>query len=360
MKSLGLIEAERLGLIPDNYWKSHEFCFYLLSQIVSSSESLEETGSHLAVSDAVVDAAEQLGVDPEKLDWIELLRNDEMMDLYYHHIVGHLVLALISDMVQFLDEALRALEKRKFTVAYSLLRKPLKENLLYLTWLLADEAEFVRRFERKSFSHLQIGKITSDEKGEIFQAAIGKLPLEDAFDPILIRDAIYDKGSAHGLERFFQKATHLVTSQGASLRTEDYELNFIFNDPDEDAYFDPLYDETNLLPYILLFAAQVCIELLSRIGEAHEKTIEYLRLVTMGTWQALFLPGRPSITQSLTRSFGDLLRCSHCDSTLRVTKRSAPLFFLHETVECSSCGLLNGVPLYWIYCAAGREADQPD
>ena len=42
-------------------------------------------------------------------------------------------------------------EKRKFAVGYALLRKPLKENLLFLSWLLADQDDFINRGFYESF-----------------------------------------------------------------------------------------------------------------------------------------------------------------------------------------------------------------
>lgn len=47
-----------------------------------------------------------------------------------------------SCTLYFVHEALKALEKRKFAVAFTLLRKPLKESLMFATWICADEEDF--------------------------------------------------------------------------------------------------------------------------------------------------------------------------------------------------------------------------
>lgn len=46
--------------------------------------------------------------------------------------------AILADYCQFVSEALHCSEKGKLTVTYALLRKPLRDNLLYFEWLLAD------------------------------------------------------------------------------------------------------------------------------------------------------------------------------------------------------------------------------
>ena len=63
-------------------------------------------------------------------------------DLERRAVVNHVCNALFSDMLHFIYEALRALEKRKFTVAFSLLRKPLKEGMLIIAQMCADEVAF--------------------------------------------------------------------------------------------------------------------------------------------------------------------------------------------------------------------------
>ncbi len=47
-----------------------------------------------------------------------------------------------------IHEGLRALEKRKFMVAYSLLRKPFKEGMLLAAQICVDEAAF---FDKMKF-----------------------------------------------------------------------------------------------------------------------------------------------------------------------------------------------------------------
>jgi len=52
-------------------------------------------------------------------------------------------------------EALKALEKRKFVVAFALLRKPLKQSLMFATWICADAQNFFTQLERSPADYME-------------------------------------------------------------------------------------------------------------------------------------------------------------------------------------------------------------
>lgn len=61
-------------------------------------------------------------------------------------VLNTISMALVSDALHHIYEALSCLERRKSIVALNLLRKPLTDSLVYLTWMLADEDEFYALF----------------------------------------------------------------------------------------------------------------------------------------------------------------------------------------------------------------------
>lgn len=61
-------------------------------------------------------------------------------------IVNQVTMAMVSDCLHHIYGALRCLEKRKVIVALNLLRKPLTDNLLYLSWMLGDADGFYHAF----------------------------------------------------------------------------------------------------------------------------------------------------------------------------------------------------------------------
>jgi len=53
-------------------------------------------------------------------------------------VLNIVTLAMVSDCMHHVFEALRCMERRKFVVALNLLRKPLLDSLIFLSWMLGD------------------------------------------------------------------------------------------------------------------------------------------------------------------------------------------------------------------------------
>ena len=348
METLGIIDEERLELLPGNYRAAHEFCFYLHDKLL---EMLAEYDLN-RVQDTVIDAFKSAIVGHEDkfgdLNLLEFMKENELIEPYKHHLISHTVIALTADMLHFIYEALMCLEKRKFSVAFSLLRKPLKEHLFFLSWILADEDDFISRFE--SNNYISFKGVTKDVRIEIIDKAIKKLHIEDAFDAETIWNFVYSKTYSNGFEPTWQRATHLTTSQGELLKTEDYSLNFIFENAFDDYYYEFL---SSKLPYIFLFITQVTLESFNRIHPINEKTTWHLIITMMGCYEALFLDGRSlTITRMLQKQLGALLNCIHCESKLKIKKSNAAQLYLHESFICENCGLRSDLPLYWLLAKA--------
>jgi hypothetical protein len=348
-RTIGSIDVERLKLIPTEHWQAHEFCFFLHDQLAHLLVEYDKSGAQNAVLNAVRDATKGREKEFVDVNIITFLKQYDLKEEYRQHIVSHVVLALTADMLHFLYEALICFEKRKFSPGFALLRKPLKEHLIYLSWLLADEDDFVKRFERDNYKTLENRQVGKDKTIEIYRKAIAKLAVSEAFDPELIWEVIYSKNCANGFEPILQRATHLITSMGSLLKTEDYSFNFIFDSPFEDHYYKFLYTK---LPYALLFITQVTLEAFNRVSAVNERTFGHLLIVTMGTYEALLKGGRQNISRMLSKQFKTFLKCTNCDKPLKVTKGNAPRLLIREEIECTACGELSQFPLYWLCSAA--------
>jgi hypothetical protein len=348
MKSLGVIDEQRLGLIPPRLWTAHEFCFFLHDRLVNLLIEYEASGAQNIVIESFQNAISGREKEFEGLDILKFLKNNNLVEPYKHHIFSHVVMGLTSDMLHFLYESLRCFEKHKISVAFSLLRKPLKEHLFFLAWLLADEDDFISRFEADNYKSLN--SISKEKQITVLKKAISKLVTSDSFDAETIWDMIYSKNHPTGFEPTWQRATHLVTSYGDLLKTEDYSLNFIFENTFDGYYHEFLYAK---LPYLLIFSTQILFECFNRISAINERTVSYYILTTMGCYEALFLDGRKQhVTHMLKKQLFEFLKCIHCDANLRINKKSAPIFYLNEQVKCQKCGLVSEFPLYWILARA--------
>jgi len=139
-------KIENRFFIPKEYLFAHEYCFFLhdiLASIVVEGE--KERLFHYQFNLKNPDHAKQLdGKSGEELvKWME--QNGYEAELYEAN-KRQICVALLSDFCHFIYEALECSQKGKLTVTFALLRKPLKENLFYLEWLLADSSDFTQRF----------------------------------------------------------------------------------------------------------------------------------------------------------------------------------------------------------------------
>jgi hypothetical protein len=68
----------------------------------------------------------------------------------------------------------------------------------------------------------------------------------------------------------------------------------------------------------------------------------------VGAYQALFLKGRSEIASGMNETLGGLMKCPVCHERVRVRKRTAPMFFVTENLECDKCGSVSQFPLAWL------------
>lgn len=352
MKSIGIIEEERLKYIPKKLWLSHEFCFYLHDQLAHLLVQYEESGVQNQEIKVPAKIAAQLQLDVDEIDVIDLLKNLEEDQPYKHVILSQVILALTADMLHFLYESLICFEKHKLSVAFSLLRKPLKEHLLFLCWILADEDDFLKRFEKNPYETLN--RIGKEKQLKLMEEAAKKVVLHKLLDYQLMWEIIYSKQHQYGFESTWQRATHLVTSHGKLLRTKNYYLNFIFENSDIDGhYHEFLYSK---LPHVLMFLSQITFECFNRIHPLYDKTLDYHIVTTVGCYESLYSDGKKNyISRTPNSVFKDFFKCVHCGAEVRIKKKYAPTFYLGGILFCEKCEMTTEIPLYWLMCHANAS-----
>lgn len=156
--------------LPAEFRFCHNYCFFLHDQLVETLISGEKAKifririKHKGKSEA----DEMANYSGEGLvDWLEAHGyKNEVRKLYYKQVCA----ALLSDLLHFIYEALQCSRKGKLTVAYALLRKPLKDNLFLLEWLLARPTDFLKRFEGENPKRFQLPTaIKETEQIETFE-----------------------------------------------------------------------------------------------------------------------------------------------------------------------------------------------
>lgn len=348
-RGLGYLPPEKLGKIPSRNTPEHEFCFYLhdmMGQLLVEVECRNIRSASFDLSEAGEEAAFR-GTD-ELIDF--LLRSKDRPKAA-RLMLNHVLVALTSDYLHFLYESLIALSKRKFAVALSLLRKPFKENLLHMAWMLGDAADYFERFEEAPAILMESRKTDRALRTAIMAKALDHCILSETFDAGLIERIIYDKDDPRSLALLFDKATHLVTSARA-LRTEPMNLNFVFKDPRDNDIYENCYSS---IAMVLMYSFAILSSEIGKVAPLDDAYVRRRLIVAFAVYQALFGKGRPSLYRILERAMGSLLACPVCKHRLTVRKAAVPRLLVSERVVCSDCRSDVEIPILWLLAQANIE-----
>lgn len=329
--------------LPKKYWFSHQFCFFIhdqLAQIISSGERDGIFNVTIKFKDKELVKIIQKMSGEQLFDWLE---NNGYEDIVYELTFRQLCVALLSDLCHFVYEALDCSKKVKLTVTYALLRKPFKENLFYLEWLLTDPEGFLRKFHLVGIKSLALSgfeAISSDKKKEIIKGAIRKTKYGEWIDSEFIYQLRYDKRVAFGMEQLWQKANHLITSY-RFLETEEKNINFVFSNYEaHKSQWDYLY---SFLPILLFYTLQIMQALIGTFtiiqNEEEQNLIELKTTIGFLLWsEKRPRPIKTKALQESAKSFEDAqLYCPKCKKQMLFKKEDLSLLCEHGIFKCRSC-----------------------
>lgn len=341
--------------LPPRFDLPHAVAFFFHDQLARLVVDLERTGALSVRFDLSEGERDQItALSGEALwSWLKATgRKDVIDDLTYRQLTA----AVISDSAQFLCESLIASGKGKLSVAYSLLRKPLKESLLLLEWLCTDGEEFLRRFHGDSSSAYVLNRLTRTEQRAIVERAAQMVDVPGMTGELLwiIR---YGNEYQNSLETLWTKATHLVTSARAS-ETEPGNLNFVFLSPS--AKTEQWEHYYGIVPLLLNYFVAVSEAVAGRFVEWEEDLRETqillrnLSLLRFTQWKA---PKTEVASELVTELKQISLSCTACSADVRVAEAEVDRFWMRAEIVCSDCGTSMSV---WELMSPGakREAEQ--
>lgn len=258
--------------------------------------------------------------------------------------------ALAFDFLEFVGEAVRTTIRGPLTVAIALLRKPLKENLFYLEWILADPEDFFKRFYGGDVEGLALSKIAEKRKLEIIRGAMAKSPYAEWVEAEFIYELRFEKKSPISLEPSWQKANHLITTMGV-LKTERENFNFIFSTPDaRDTQWRGFYAT---VPILLFHALQIIETMIAQFAKRAAPGGDLVPLRTLAA-MLLWMKSKGCVLDvtDVARRFssvvGSVIRSIHCPACKkRCSTRRANIRTLFEdsALTCFGCGeILNLKP----------------
>ena len=329
------------GLVPERFHFSHDFCVALHALLTGILVTGEEAGIFNIEIPLEDDADASDFVDrsgEEVFEWLENSGREELVrELVYKQVCA----ALLSDMCHFIYEALECSRKGKLAVAFALLRKPLKENLFYLEWLLADPGWFLSIFSLGDIKSLEVSRgFTPQQKKAIIGAAMENTKLGAWFSPEFMYEIRYDKSVEYGFEKLWQKANHLITTY-RYLETEAQNFNFVFSgDESSESQWQSLY---SFLPMVLFHAWAVVEAVVGLFAECQDEEFTQLRMyIGMFLWMedgpiaAPTAAIRREMIESITE--GITLVCGKCEHEVEWDKTNLRRFYESGSLACSNCG----------------------
>jgi hypothetical protein len=260
-------------------------------------------------------------------------------------VINTIILGMVSDCMHHVFEALRCMERRKVVVAFNLLRKPLTDNLIFLSWMLGDEEGFYQAFTTQSPQALTTKGI-GNRRGQILAEAHNKTELQGVVDPAWIESTLCEASNKRGLYWIFQRAVHLITFKRDEVRTEPENFNFIFKSHAEDDSYEGLYE---VLPTILLFLSHVIAMLFDRMHPMDEGGKAAFRVRTIYGFHLVEDTEQIAQIRDRLLELGQHLACTACKAKPKMTRHNMARLVLSESFRCTSCGRINLFPFAWLF-----------
>ncbi len=345
MKTINLIPRQRLAYIPEELRVLHEYCFFLHDECTRVLVEYEKEDAHL-VSVNFANQDEQLLFEryASELDVIEALNKLGYLDESRRAIINTTLMAMLADCLHHIYEALKCFEKRKFVVGFNLLRKPLLDSLIYLSWILCREDEFYESFIQSSPENLTQNRL-GNIREKLFEECLSLIGLNDFIDANELNRILFSKSDEDGLYMYFQHAVHLVTVQHIKLKTAPQNFNFIFKNPLDDDVYDRLYQT---LPYVLLYFSHVIISVFNKMKPMESGALTAFNIRSKIGYQAIYHDIKPNEFESLLRIFEDT-SCNHCKNTVKLTQYNLIKISLTESFRCNHCHRKNYFPFSYLF-----------
>lgn len=329
-------------LLPKDFRSSHDFAFFLYREVANTVVFGEKAqifrSEFILKSESEAEVFKRLSGE-ELLTW---LQENGYGDVYLDIAYRQMMVALLADFCNFVYEALSCSEKGKLTVSYALLRKPFKENLFYLEWLLADPGDLISKFCFEPPSTLALSNSVSKErKIEIIKGAMEKTHHPDWISHQFLYDLRYTKAIDYGLESIWNKAIHLVTTFKA-FPTESQNLNFVFSNAD--SLLDQWRRFYLLVPILLNHAVEIVESLIDTIAyrkKPDSGMMNARRIAGFILWAAnqTRLNSKESLPINPTKDLfnGLNLKCTNCKRVVRFGIRNLRSFYQRGIVKCGYC-----------------------
>jgi hypothetical protein len=174
-----LIPAKRLRWLPKQMRLAHEYCFFLHDEFTRMLVEYEAADAQLVSFEFTDKAQSKKFISlAKKHDALTAMCELGLKSEARLVVMNTITIAMVSDCAHHIYESLRCFEKRKVIPAFNLLRKPFLDNLMYFSWMLADEDGFYAAFTAGDSAKIS-QKMIGNRRKDILAKAIEKTDLAD-------------------------------------------------------------------------------------------------------------------------------------------------------------------------------------
>lgn len=179
--------------------------------------------------------------------------NKEINSFYYKRIL----FCLLADYVENISNSLVCAGRKQVVACYTLLRKPLKDNLYFLELLNTQGYWFIGRFISGNIE--KYGNVNWKTRKNIINRNCKLLENGKYYKEIY--NFRYNKKCPYGLEGIWNRAAHIITTFDA-YKTEKGNFNMIFNDNKKNELL--LNHYFSVMPTISSYVVELILSLLKK------------------------------------------------------------------------------------------------
>lgn len=335
--------------LPKKFVKKHQLLLYYNDLIVDILKKADEL--NLTYEEIHSDEKISIKDDEDIIDW---LMNNNYEKKAYRITGSHVFFSLLRDFIFYIHESFSCSERGKVSVAFAVSRKPIKDTLFHLCWLLVRPKQYLDKllFEKPESYDITNGKLEQNEPGykkKIYEEAINKISDKNMkFDATLLHDLIYNKGSDISLTSAWDLSLHLVTGN-PNYKTISGNLNFVFADTDIwDNFWNTYYAK---IPYIMSFMIEVSITIFETILIPNEASIFFNKQIRR--LKLIQASDDTKAESDFYKYFFEILddfhfECSNCSKEIFKNTQLKKEFLNDFLYKCSYCDSIERTGQYFI------------